>query len=316
MEYRHERLGAIQGVLWRTMALNLTVAVLKTVGGLVTGITAIWADGLHSIGDSLSNIVGLLGVRLARREPDEEYPYGYDKFESIATLVITGIIFVTLFEVIRAGIARLREPSDAIVNGTTIALLVSSMTINLFVVWYEGRAGKRLKSELLIADSNETKSDVFVTLGILSGVSTMAIFPALAWLDGVLTLLVACAIGHVIYEIVTSTARVLGDAQVVDPRRVHAIATAVPGVQFCHAIRSRGRETGFYLDLHIGVEPTITIEEAHDVVCHNVKRALYDTFPELKSAHIHIEPNNEKGRTREGSVFATRDPYGHNGNGI
>ena len=313
---RQQRLGEVQTVLWRTMSLNLTVAVLKIVVGLLTGITAIWADGLHSIGDSLSNVVGLLGVRLARREPDEQYPYGYEKFESIATLVITGIIFVTFYEVVKSGWTRLWHPHAAALEGATVVLLGVSVAVNAFVVWYEGRAGKRLQSDLLVADANETKSDIIVTTGILAGVTVMSLFPVLSQLDGILTLLVAVAIGHVMYEVIGSTARVLGDAQVVDPHQVFDILMGVEGARFCHAIRSRGRTTGFYLDFHLGVDAGATIALAHDDVCHRVKLALHHAFPELKSANIHIEPDNEKGRTRGNSVFVRRDPYGHNGKGL
>lgn len=310
------RLKQVESVLFRTLLMNLTVAVIKIVIGLLTGITAVLADGFHSIGDTLSNIIGMLGVRMSRRDPDSRFSYGYDRFESVATLAITGLILVTFLFVLKQGVEKLLHPSDFTLTTISIVMLACSMTINGLVVWYEGRAGRRLNSDLLIADSNETKSDIIVTAGVLTGVGLMKVFPSLAFLDGVLALMVAAMIGHVLWEIVQETAAVLADAQVVDPHEVYNIVMAVLGVRFCHAIRSRGRESGFFLDLHVGVPVGMTIEEAHNVVCHNVKIALHDRWHHLKSANIHLEPDDENGRGRKNSVFVRRDPYGHNGNGI
>ena len=130
------------------------------------------------------------------------------------------------------------------------------------------------------------------------------------WLDGLLTLGIALAILRVIVDIIGSTSKILADAQVVPPEKVERVVMGVPGACFCHAIRSRGRQEGFFLDLHLGVAEGLPIRQAHDVVCHNVKQALHDAFPALKSANIHIEPDNEEGRRRRHSVFRHRDTYG------
>lgn len=317
---RITRLAQVERVLVTTLLFNLFVAVIKILLGVCSGITVILADGLHSIGDTLSNCIGILGVRMSRREPDERFAYGYDRFESIASVGIIGLILTTFLYVLSAGVQRILHPEPLALGGIGMALLCASMVINIVVVLYEGRAGRRLGSKLLIADANETKGDVFVTAGALVGVIAMQIWPTLSWLNGILTIGVAIAIGHVIWEILRDTAKVLGDAQVVDPVLVHAVVMAVPGVAFCHATRTRGHdedsEVGFFMETHVGVRPDMTIEEAHDDVCHRVKIALRNRWPNLRSALIHLEPNNQSGSARANSVFADRDPYGHAGKGI
>ncbi|HSV94897.1 MAG TPA: cation diffusion facilitator family transporter [Spirochaetia bacterium] len=304
---REERLAKIQGVLGVTLALNLTVCALKIVLGLVTGILTIVADGLHSLGDSFSNIIGLLGIRLAQKPPDKKFPYGYEKFETVATLVIASIISITFFEVMKSGVERLFHPQAVSISPLVIVLMVVSVCINIFVVWYEGGAGRKYKSELLIADSSETKTDIFVSIAVIIGV--VFISQGVWWLDGVITLFVGLCILRVIIDIIKSTIKVLCDGQVVDPDDIRRVVLSVPGAKFCHAIRSRGRLEAFYLDFHLGVAPETSIEVSHDEICHRVKLALEKEYSGLKAAHIHIEPDNEMGRVRGNSVFAKTDSY-------
>lgn len=305
---RRERLHKIHKVLVATFFLNLATCLIKIVLGLATGVLTITADGFHSLGDSLSNIVGIFAIHLSRKDADEKYPYGYEKFEAVATLVIASIISITFFQVAKSGIEKLMHPQGVVIHPYVFGVMLVSTLINVFVVWYEGGWGKRLKSELLIADSSETKSDIVVSLAVMGGVYFIG--RGVAWLDGAITLVIACFILHIIISIIRDTTKVLCDAQVIDPEEVERVAMAVEGAKFCHAIRSRGRETGFYLDFHLGVDEALPIEMAHDDVCHRVKEALHDHFPNMKAANVHIEPDNESGRTRANSVFRTRDTYG------
>lgn len=305
---RTKRLEEIQQVLKRTLFLNFLVCIIKITLGIFTGILAIAADGIHSLGDSLSNVAGMFAVRFARREPDERYSYGYDKFEAIATLIIAGIISVTFFELVKAGIEKIIHPQMMGLHPITLIVMLVSIGINFFVVWYEGGAGRRLKSDLLIADSSETKSDIFISFAVL--ISVYFIGQGVLWLDGVITLIIALFILRIIIGIVRTTTKVLCDAQVISPESIIESVMTVPEVRFCHAVRTRGHESGFYADLHIGVDCSMSVEKAHDEISHKVKETIKKSFPGMKAAHIHIEPDNVAGRERQNSVFRTSDPYG------
>lgn len=273
----------------------------------MTGALTITADGLHSLGDSFTNIVGIVGIKLSQRDPDKRFPYGYEKFEAVATLIIAGLISITFFEVLKAGIERLLHPQAITIAPLVLVLMCLSICVNFFVVWYETRAGMKYRSELLQADASETKADIMISAGVI--VSVFFISRGVYWLDGVITIVIALLILKVIIDIIKSTVRILADAQVIDPGEITEVVTAVEGVRFCHTIRSRGRPDAFYLDFHLGVDPEISVEEAHDVICHQVKLALQAHYPNLKSASVHIEPDNESGRSRGNSVFAKSDPF-------
>lgn len=307
---RQNRLKQIQKALIITFFMNLSVCVIKIILGLVTGILTITADGFHSLVDSASNIIGLMGIRLAQKEPDKKYAYGYDKFEPVVTLLIVSLISITCYKVLESGFERFFNPQTNRMYPIAFVLMFVSMAVNVVIIKYEGGVGKRLKSELLIADSNETKSDLWVSGGVI--VSLFIIHTTGWWrADGLITFIIGLFIMKVIWDIVVPTSRILADAQVVDTEKVIAVALNVPGVRFCHAVRSHGRTEGFYLDLHLGVDKNLTVEKAHDGICHNVKIALFEKLPGLKAANIHIEPDNENGKNRGNSVFRESDPYEH-----
>lgn len=302
------RLEKVQHVLWVTLIMNLTVCLSKITLGLVTGITAITSDGFHSLGDSLSNIVGLICTNLAQKKPDRRHAYGYERLEEIATLLVASLIAIACYKVIETGIKHLLTPTPVETNWLVWIVMAGTMIINLATVIYEGGAGRRLQSDLLVADSSETRIDLFVSGSVI--ISTLvAGKTGWYWLDGVATITIGILMAKMVWKTTVETAKHLADAQVVDPDVVKGIVEEIEGVDFCHAIRSRGKGHSFFLDCHVGVNPKMTIEEAHDVVCHKVKMALRLTFPGLKAANIHLEPANELGFTRGRSTFGDRDLY-------
>jgi len=158
-----DRYAEVTRVLNRVLVLNLLVAVAKMALGYYTGAVSILSDGFHSLTDSASNVVALIGVSIARRPPDADHPYGHRKYETMASLGILVFLVVVLVEVLSAA-------ADRFVNGGTpkvfpegIGLMTATLIVNLFVVSYEMRAGKRLNSEVLRADAKHTRSDVLTT---------------------------------------------------------------------------------------------------------------------------------------------------------
>src|SRR5262245_12589679 len=104
-----QRLDRIAAVLWAILGLNLLVAVAKLIYGHTSGAIAITADGLHSLLDSASNVIGLVGISVARRPPDANHPYGHRKYETFAALGIAGMMFVGCWEIISSTIDRLQN---------------------------------------------------------------------------------------------------------------------------------------------------------------------------------------------------------------
>ena len=203
------RYNAVVVVLVQVLVLNLAVAVAKIVLGFVTGAVSILSDGFHSLADSLSNVVGLVGVRIARKPPDRDHPYGHRKFETLAAGLIAGFLMLVMVEVLRTAVDRLRHPQPPQITSLTFGVLIVTLAINLIVATYERRKGRELSSEVLVADSTHTKSDVFTSLTVIAALAGMA--AGIPLLDPIAAFIVVGFIGRAGVEIALSTSSILAD---------------------------------------------------------------------------------------------------------
>jgi cation diffusion facilitator family transporter len=282
-----DRYTEVTAVLYKVLFLNLAVAVVKIALGYYTGAVSIVTDGYHSLTDSASNVVALVGVSVARRPPDANHPYGHRKYETMASLGILVFLVVVLVEVLTAA-------ADRFVNGGTprvfpegIGLMAITLIVNVFVVSYELREGRRLNSEVLRADAKHTRSDVLTTGAVLGAL--LGVWWGYPLLDPMAALLVAGFIGHACWGIAQEASRILGDEIVIAESEVRAVVQSVPGVIGCEKIRTRGSADYAFLDLHLWLNGDTPLRDAHSA-SHVVKDRLMAKFPALVDVVIHIEP--------------------------
>lgn len=282
-----DRSRAVSRTLLRVLVLNLAVAGAKLVFGYATGALSIVSDGYHSLTDSASNVMGLASLRASGKPPDADHPYGHRKFETLAAAGIFVFLLLVVVEVVESSIARLRNGSAPDVTLYSFAVMVATLAVNLWVVRYEAGEGRRLNSELLLADAAHTRSDVLTSCAVL--LSLAAVWLGYPVLDAVGALVVAVFIARTGYHIGLETSGILADRVVLDEHEVRRVVMSVPEVMGCHQIRTRGSFDHTFLDLHIWFEADTTLFEAHRL-SHVVKDRLMDTFPQIADAVIHIEP--------------------------
>jgi cation diffusion facilitator family transporter len=281
---RHD---AVNRVLLRVLFLNLAVAGAKLVLGYATGAVSIISDGFHSLTDSGSNVMALIGMRASGKPPDIDHPYGHRKYETLAAAGIFVFLLLVVVEVTRAALRRLASGGAPEVTGMSFGVMIATLLVILSVVRYVGRVGRRLSSELLHADALHTKSDVFTSCAVL--VSLLAVRFGYPKLDPIGGLLIAVFIAHTGWEIARQTSRVLSDRMVIAEDAIRDIVMATPQVVGCHQIRTRGSEDHTFLDLHVWYPPDMPLHEAHRL-SHIVKDKLMEAFPSIADAIIHIEP--------------------------
>lgn len=245
---------------------------------------------MHSLTDSASNVLALVGVRYARRPADPNHPYGHRKFETLAAAGIFVFLLLALVQVVQAAIGRLGGGAAPVVDAGSFGVMLVTLAVNLWVVRYESRAGRRLKSEVLIADAHHTRSDVLTSMAVIAALAGVAG----GWpiLDPLAALVVAVFIGYAGFQIARETSAVLADEAVLDPMEVSRIVRAQPGVLGCHQIRTRGSADHAFLDLHVWFPADMPLAEAHRL-SHVVKGQLLAAFPTLADVIIHIEPPGE-----------------------
>jgi cation diffusion facilitator family transporter len=281
------RYAEVSRVLTRVLVLNLAVALAKIVLGSASGAVSILSDGFHSLTDGASNVVALVGVRMARQPPDHDHPYGHRKFETLASVGILIFLVLVLVQVVSGAAARLRNPEAPRVDALSFLVMSTTLLVNLAVVVYERREARRLNSEILLADAHHTASDLATSLTVIAALVGVRL--GHAWLDPAAALVVAAFIAHACWEIFQDTSRILGDRIVIDESRIRAVVREVPEVLGCHHIRTRGSADHVFLDLHVWMDGRLSLDEAHRL-SHVVKDRLMTRFPEIKDAVIHLEP--------------------------
>jgi cation diffusion facilitator family transporter len=282
-----DRYAAVAGVLLKVLFLNVAVAIAKIALGLTTGAVSVLSDGFHSLTDGASNIVALVGVRLASQPPDSDHPYGHRKFETMASVGILLFLLLVLVQLLWAAGERLLSPAPPHVDSMSFVVMGATFIVNLGVVMYERRAGHRLSSEVLLADAHHTQSDLFTSLTVIGALVGVQL--GLPILDPLAAVVVAGFIAYACWEIFNDTTRILADQMVIAADDIHDVVREVPQVLGCHHIRSRGSTDHVFLDLHIWMDPGMRLDEAHEI-SHVVKDLLMARYPQIKDAVIHIEP--------------------------
>ncbi|HEX6163134.1 MAG TPA: cation diffusion facilitator family transporter [Vicinamibacterales bacterium] len=281
------RASEVSTVLYRVLFLNLIVAAAKIALGLSTGAVSVLSDGFHSLTDTASNVVGIIGVHIAGTPPDEDHPYGHRKFETMASVGILIFLIIVLREVLSVAWERFQTGGSPTITALTFVVMGATFAVNLAVVFYERSAGRRLQSEVLLADAHHTTSDLLTSatvIGALIGVKL-----GYLWLDPVAALVVAVFIGYACWEIFVSTSGILADRYVIPEEEIREVVKSVPEVIGTHHIRTRGSADFVFLDLHIWMDAAMPLDKAHSL-SHVVKDRLMARFPQIKDAIIHIEP--------------------------
>jgi cation diffusion facilitator family transporter len=270
------------------LVLNVVVAVTKLVVGWWAGSLALVSDSLHAGLDASSNVVGLIGIALARRPPDEGHPYGHRRFETIAAVVIGLFILAGLLGIVNALINAVVEQRPAPRPTFAAASMVAATVVmGVAVSRYERRRGTELDSSILVADAAHTMSDTLGSLVVLASFGGIAL--GLRWADVGAAAIVSLLIGRTAWSVLSSNVSVLADAVQLDPADVQRVVLAIDGVRGAHKIRSRGAPDHIQLDLHIQLEPRLPLVDAH-AKTHEVASRLRAAFPTVRDVLIHTEP--------------------------
>jgi cation diffusion facilitator family transporter len=278
---------AVRRVLASLLVANLAVVAIKALIGFATGSLSVLGDAVHSSVDGINNILGLAVVRFAAKAPDDDHPYGHAKFETLGALVIVVFLSVSIFELVRDAVGRLLHGGAAIeVRTLDLGLLAFTLVVNIWVAWYEGRRGRELSSDLLLADAAHTRADVFITIAVMAGLFLTR--RGHAWADPALALIVAVLVARIGWQVVLGALPTLVDQAAADSREIERVATAVSGVRTAYSIRSRSTGHQRFAELTISVPGEVTVERAHTVT-----DAVEDALRRDLGFHevvVHVEP--------------------------
>jgi cation diffusion facilitator family transporter len=277
----------VRRVLWVTLLLNLAVSGAKILVGTLSSSVAMVADGYHSLVDGSNNVIGLVVAAFAYAPPDRGHPYGHRKFETAATLAIGAALLALAYHVVTEALGQASSRHLPEIGPLNWLVMLATMAMNLFVSIYEAREGRRLGSEYLVADAVHTRSDLYVSLGVIA--SFAGAKAGLAWSDALVAVVIAGVIAVQAVRILVSAFNVLTDRAALPADRLGAVAASVPGVRGVRDVRTRGGADAVYVDLVAFVDGDLALRAAHEVA-DRIELALQEAHPQIVDVVVHLEP--------------------------
>jgi len=290
-------------ITWIGLWVNLLLGLIKTLAGWSLGSKALIADGMHSLLDLLSDIAVLLGLSMARRPEDENHHFGHHKFVSLAKFFIGGILVFFSISLVVSSLLDFRSGVRvAPVAGSAACVAIVSILIKEALFWWTRAVARGLHSDLLMANAWHHRMDSISSVGV--AVALLGVWLGGAdwvFLDGAVTLVLGC---YLVFEAAKIFMRACSDLldtaperEVIEDLREHILPT--PGALAYHDFRVRRVGDVYEIDLHLQVDPRITVEMGHQIA-REVKLRLREQHPEVSKVLVHVEPANAEHLLKRG----------------
>lgn len=287
----------MRGTLHRYAYLSIGAAVvtiaLKGLAYLLTGSVGLLSDAVESLVNLAAALVALTALIIAARPPDESHEYGHDKIEYFSSGIEGTLILVAGVSIIATSIDRLLRPHAVEQIGIGLGLSVLASLVNFGVAMVLDRVGKANDSVTLQADAHHLMTDVWTSVGVLTGLIVVGI-SGVTWLDPVIALVVALNILRIGIVLLRKSVDGLMDTPIPEPERrtvegvIHKFETS--GIQF-HALRTRQSGARRFISVHVLVPPRWTVKQAHDVV-EDIEREMRAVVPHSR-VFTHLEPQGD-----------------------
>lgn len=283
----------MQWVTAVTLLVNALLAAAKSGLGALSGNQALLADGVHSVFDAVTDGLVLFGAPLWSKPPDEAHPYGRGRIETLLTLLIASILAsVGLGLVVRA-VEGLHTPVTPSMSAWTFSAAIASILVNEVIFQWSKRAGERVNAPILVANAWHHRSDGLSSIPVALSIAVQAVKPEWTFVDPAAALLVSVVVLKSAWEIGRDAVRQLVDAAAPEDTCavIEALVLEHPEIRSLHALRTRHVGAGLQVDMHIQVDPEITVAEGHRIA-HQVQRELIERGPNVIDVLLHVEPDD------------------------
>ncbi len=301
MSPRKERFSATRKVAFVGAVVNLILAIAKTIIGFAAQSQSLIADGVHSLSDLLSDGLVYAAAKQASQGPDSDHPYGHGRFETAGTLGLAILLFAAAGGIIWDAGSRLVSP-EPLTTPAVMALYAALFSIlaNEALYQYTARVSRKIKSDLLMANAWHHRTDAISSIVVFIGVGGAIVgFP---YLDGVAAIAVGLMIAHVGWELGWPALQELVDEGMdeAELNEIHQIIQNISGVQALHMLRTRKLGGQVAADVHVLVDPSISVSEGH-MIGQEVIDRLLDRIDPIVDVTVHIDPeDDEKGTPSKG----------------
>jgi cation diffusion facilitator family transporter len=275
---------------------NVVLSLLKLVAGIVANSNAMISDAIHSASDVFSTVVVVIGVKLASKDADKEHPYGHERLECVAAILLSMVLLITGLGIGKSALQNILSGSysELAVPGI-LALLAAVLSIvtKEMMFWYTKINAKRIDSSALMADAWHHRSDAFSSVGALIGIVGARMgFPVM---DSVASLVIFVFIAKAAYDIFMDAVDKMVDHSC-DEETEQQIYDCIMkneevlGIDLLHT-RIFGNK--IYVDIEIALDGSYTLNKAHEIA-EMVHDDIEQNFPKVKHIMVHVNPQKKK----------------------
>ncbi len=291
---RDARYREVRKVTLIGSVVDLLLGVAKIIVGWAAHSQALIADGVHSLSDLVTDFFVLYAAKHSHREADEDHPYGHGRIETLATVGLGFALIVVAIGIGYDAVRHLSQPETLHIPGA-VALVVAGISVvsKEAIYQYTKSAALRLRSNMLMANAWHSRSDAISSIVVVIGVAgAMMGYP---YLDNVAAIAVAVMIAKIGFGLVrTSTMELIDTA--LEPgvvTDIRAQITATDGVRAVHMLRTRRSGSDAFVDVHLQVDPRISVSEGHQIA-DTVRRRLIGSFDDVTDVTVHIDPEDDE----------------------
>ena len=278
-----------------SIVCNTLLSLFKLLAGLLAHSGAMVSDAVHSASDVVSSFIVIIGVKLAGKAPDKEHPYGHERFECVAAIVLAVVLLVTGLFIGSAALEKIGAPETGVeVPGRlAAAAAVISILVKEALYWYTRHHAKRIDSGALMAEAWHHRSDALSSVGALIGIVGARMGHPL--LDPVASLVICCFIAKAAVDIFRDAVSKMVDRSCSEEMEdaLRRCAAAQPEVLGVDRIRTRVFANRIYADIEIACDGSISLSEGH-AVAERVHHAIEEEFPKVKHIMVHVNPYGEE----------------------
>lgn len=279
-----------------TIVGNIVLSIVKLLAGILANSNAMISDAVHSTSDVFSTIVVIIGIRLAAKESDKEHPYGHERLECVAAIVLAMILFMT-------GLGIGAEALKNIFSGNYSGLQVPGMLALIAAIvsivskegmyWYTRHYAKKIDSSALMADAWHHRSDAFSSIGALIGIGGARLgFPVM---DSIASLVIFVFIVKAAFDIFKDAMDKMVDHSCDEEteKRLYDCVMENEDVMGIDLLQTRIFGNKIYVDVEIRADESYTLRQAHNIA-ENVHNNIERNFPKVKHIMVHVNPGTQK----------------------
>ncbi|MCK9151531.1 cation diffusion facilitator family transporter [Methanobacterium alcaliphilum] len=268
---------------------NLILAVIKGIVGILAGSVALVADSIHSFSDIFSSLAVYVGLKISQKKPDQKFPYGYYKVETLVSLIISVLIVITGFEIAFESFNDFLNPSTIEFPIVSLLTAILSVVVSYYLAKYKEKIGKEIGSQALLNDGKHSMVDVFSSLIVFLGI--FASYIGYVSIQGISGLMVSFLIIYIGAKLGKNDILVLLDAAI-DPEKVELIkktALSIEGVVGLHDIKIRRSGPYIFVEIHLELKRGESVKKARDITI-QVEKNIKNQIHELDHIIIQSEP--------------------------